>query len=212
MPAMETSAGREHAVNTLLLDLTRNVPGLVFQLQLLVDGSFRFLFASPGMEAMYEVPVGQAMEDACLIFQRLHPDDLQRVMQSLLDSAANLSPWECEHRVTLPRQGERWRAAAADPQRQADGSTVWHGYISDVTAHKQSENTQSTFNQDFGSFLEQTTDFVYFKNREGRMRFCSQSLADVYGYAHWHDLVGKLDRDLFPEEAMKEFASEGGNS
>ena len=208
MPATECSASQDPAAHALLRDLTRNVPGLVFQLQMSGQGSFRFLFASQGMEAIYELSVEQVLEDACLIFQRVHPDDRQRVMQSLRDCAADLTPWVCEYRVMLPRQGACWRAAAADPQRLPDGSTLWHGHIGDITALKQSEKTQSTFNQDFGSFLDKTSDFVYFKNREGRLRFCSQSLADVYGYAHWHDLVGKMDRDVFPAASMQEFASE----
>jgi diguanylate cyclase (GGDEF)-like protein/PAS domain S-box-containing protein len=205
---METSASRDPSAHALLRDLTRNVPGLVFQLQMSGDGGFRFLFASQGVEAMFGISVEQALEDADLLFQRLHPEDSQRVMQSLRDCSAALIPWVCEYRVVLLHGGERWQAAAADPQRMSDGSTVWHGFIGDITAQKQSEKAQSTFNQDFASFLDKTSDFVYFKNREGRLRFCSQSLADVYGYAHWHDLVGKIDREVFPKESMEDFADE----
>ena len=208
MSAMETSANRDPTAQAVLRDLTRNVPGLVFQLQISEDGGLRFLFASQGVEAMYGIPVEQALEDADLVFQHLHPEDSQRVMQSLRDCSAAMAPWVCEYRVMLPHHGERWHAAAADPQCVPDGSTVWHGFIGDITAQKQSEKTQNTFNQDFASFLDKTSDFVYFKNREGRLRFCSQSLADVYGYAHWHDLVGKIDREVFPQASMEEFADE----
>jgi diguanylate cyclase (GGDEF)-like protein/PAS domain S-box-containing protein len=64
------------------------------------------------------------------------------------------------------------------------------------------------FNTDFGSFLDQTSDFVYFKNHEGRMRFCSQSLAQLFGYGNWRDMVGKLDRDLFPAQSSAMYADE----
>jgi diguanylate cyclase (GGDEF)-like protein/PAS domain S-box-containing protein len=91
-----------------------------------------------------------------------------------------------------------------------DGSVLWHGFISDITPHKRAEKVQLEFNRDFGSFLDRTSDYVYFKNREGTMRFCSQSLADVFGYADWRDLVGRPDRELFPGDAMDGFAQAEG--
>jgi PAS domain S-box-containing protein len=50
------------------------------------------------------------------------------------------------------------------------------------------------------SFLENTTDFIYFKDGNSRFRFCSQALARVTGYASWRDMVGKRDRDVFPAD------------
>jgi diguanylate cyclase (GGDEF)-like protein/PAS domain S-box-containing protein len=64
------------------------------------------------------------------------------------------------------------------------------------------------FNSDFGSFLDQTSDFVYFKNHEGRMRFCSQSLATLFGYADWREMVGQRDSELFPKQASDIYADE----
>jgi diguanylate cyclase (GGDEF)-like protein/PAS domain S-box-containing protein len=208
MPAMNAPASPEPTTQELLREVTRNVPGLVYQLQMQGDGSFQFLFASQGVEAMYEISVKQAMADANLVFGRLHPNDQHLVMQSLRDSAADLTHWQCEYRVTLPRQGECWRSTAADPQRRPDGITVWNGFMADITDRKRSEKVENTFDQDFGSFLDKTSDFVYLKNRAGRLRFCSQSLADLCGYAHWKDLVGKIDREVFSTTAMEEFASE----
>ncbi len=208
MPATESSAVHTQTAQTLLTDLTGHVPGLIYQLQTLANGSFRYLFASQGIETMYELSAAQALGDASLVLQRLHPDDRDRVMRSMRDCADTLRPWVCEYRVLLPRQGECWRSGVAHPQRQADGGTLWHGFVSDITEHKLAQKQQLEFNRDFGSFLDKTTDFVYFKNHEGRLRFCSQSLADVFGYAHWHDMVGRLDRDLFPRSSMDGFASD----
>jgi diguanylate cyclase (GGDEF)-like protein/PAS domain S-box-containing protein len=69
-------------------------------------------------------------------------------------------------------------------------------------------NAQPAFNSDFGSFLDKTSDFVYFKNHEGRMRFCSQSLAELFGYGNWREMVGKRDRDLFPAHSSEIYAAE----
>ncbi len=136
MPAHESPAAYAQAAHTLLADLTRHVPGLIYQLERLPDGRFRFPYASRGMEAIYELSAAQAMADASLVFQRLHPEDLDRVLRSTLESADTLQPWVCEYRVLLPRQGVCWRSAVAHPQRQPDGGTLWHGFVSDITGHR----------------------------------------------------------------------------
>jgi diguanylate cyclase (GGDEF)-like protein len=47
--------------------------------------------------------------------------------------------------VILPRQGLRWRQGDARPRRLPDGSTLWHGYISDVTDRKHIEAELQAF-------------------------------------------------------------------
>ena len=65
------------------------------------------------------------------------------------------------------------------------------------------ERKLSEFNRDFEAFLDQTTDFVYFKNHASRFRFCSQALARICGQADWRDMVGKQDRDVFTPEMAR---------
>jgi diguanylate cyclase (GGDEF)-like protein/PAS domain S-box-containing protein len=110
--------------------------------------------------------------------------------------------------VVLPRQGERWRSGIARPQRLQDGSILWHGFIADITEHKLAERKLADFNRDFEAFLDQTTDFVYFKNRESRYRFCSQALAKICGHTDWHDMIGAHDRDVFPPDIARIYEEE----
>ena len=202
---LQTARLQADVSRKLLQDLSAHVPGVIYQFRMFPDGHSCFPFVSHGIECLYEVEAARVDQDATPVFDRLHPKDVERVSQSIQASAEALTPWVCEYRVVLPRKGERWLGGVASPQRLADGSTLWHGFISDITEHKLAEKAQLEFNSDFGSFLDKTSDFVYFKNREGRMRFCSQSLADVFGYADWRDMLGKLDRDLFPTSATDKF-------
>ncbi|MDP3088101.1 MAG: PAS domain S-box protein [Methylotenera sp.] len=63
-------------------------------------------------------------------------------------------------------------------------------------------------NRDFASFLEVSTDFIYFKDIDNRFRFCSRTLAEMTGRADWHDMIGKDDFDVFPEETAKIYRAE----
>jgi diguanylate cyclase (GGDEF)-like protein/PAS domain S-box-containing protein len=78
----------------------------------------------------------------------------------------------------------------------------------DITARKQAEEKIGELNRDFVSFLENTSDFVYFKDRNSRFRFCSQTLADITGHASWRDMAGKHDLEVFPPETAQIYYEE----
>jgi diguanylate cyclase (GGDEF)-like protein/PAS domain S-box-containing protein len=123
----------------LVTNLTNEVPGLVFQYRLLPDGRAFFPYASASVADIYELVPAQLAADATPVEQRIHPEDLALYRASLDASAAQLAPWHLEYRVVLPRQGLCWRQGDAKPQRLADGSTVWHGFITDATERKRIE-------------------------------------------------------------------------
>ena len=123
----------------LMRHLAERVPGTIYQYRLFPDGRACFPYASEGIRDIYEVSPEDVREDASVVFSRLHPDDLASVAQTIADSAVSLRLWTDEYRVLLPRQGLCWRRGEAKPERLADGSTLWHGYIQDITGRKKQE-------------------------------------------------------------------------
>ena len=123
----------------LLSNLASLVPGVVYQYRLYPDGSSAFPYSSPGMYDIYGYYPEDVREDATPVFSRVHPDDLQHVSDLIFESAATLNTFYSEFRVVLPGQGLRWRWSQAQPQRMPDGSTLWHGIISDITERKKAE-------------------------------------------------------------------------
>ena len=123
----------------LMTALTNEVPGFVFQYRRLPDGRAFFPYASAGIADIYELAAEQAGNDAAGVEQRIHPADRHAYLASLSASAERLVPWHLEYRVLLPRQGLRWRYGNANPRRLPDGSTIWHGFITDATERKRIE-------------------------------------------------------------------------
>ncbi|MDD2701502.1 MAG: CHASE domain-containing protein [Sideroxydans sp.] len=78
----------------------------------------------------------------------------------------------------------------------------------DITKRKLAEAQLRELNRDFVSFLEYTTDFVYFKDKDSRFRFCSQTLAKITGHASWRDMIGKHDREVFPPDTARVYIEE----
>jgi diguanylate cyclase (GGDEF)-like protein/PAS domain S-box-containing protein len=123
----------------LLDNLAEHVPGSLYQFRMGADGHLSFPFASEGIRMIYEVTPEQVHDDAGPALDRVHPDDLQRMLATVRESADTLQPWRMEYRVILPEQGERWRLCNAQPERLPDGSTLWHGFNTDITDRKEAE-------------------------------------------------------------------------
>lgn len=116
--------------------LTSQLPGMLYQFQMWPDGRTAFPYSSPGILSIYEVTPEQVQKDASIVFSKLHADDLKRVEQSITDSVLTQTRWHCVYRTLLSDGVVRWLEGSAQPQRMEDGSTLWHGYIHDVTEEK----------------------------------------------------------------------------
>ncbi|MBU9273326.1 sensor domain-containing diguanylate cyclase [Burkholderia gladioli] len=134
----ETAAHLQQTID-LITNLTDEVDGLVFQYRETAAGDRFFSYASRGIQQIYELEPAQVAGSAAPVEACIDPRDLAAYRHSLRESAALLTPWRLEFRVQLPRQGLRWRHGEARPQRQADGGTLWHGFITDTTERKRIE-------------------------------------------------------------------------
>ena len=135
---------REEALQRLQR-LSAQLPGVVYRFQLLEDGRSCFPYASQGIESIYGLTPEAVAKDATAVYALIDPDDLQGVSDSIATSAANLELWHQEYRVLHPTKGLIWVEGRAAPQRGADGSVMWHGFISDITERKLLERLKDEF-------------------------------------------------------------------
>ncbi len=70
----------------------------------------------------------------------------------------------------------------------------------DITDHAQIQENIRILYRDFVAFLENTKDYVYYKDQENRFRFCSQSLAEISGCQNWQEMIGKHLFECYPED------------
>ncbi|MEA5098692.1 MAG: EAL domain-containing protein [Burkholderiaceae bacterium] len=125
--------------HALLANLTAHVPGMLFQLRQYPDGSYTLPFISDGVSRFLGLTPQQVRNDANLLIQVIHPDDLPMTRASVDESVRTMQAWQHEFRVNLPTHGLRWLHGNAALEKLEDGSTLWHGYIADITERKQAE-------------------------------------------------------------------------
>lgn len=118
--------------NEKVSKLLKNVPGLVFQFQMRPDGSTFFPLVSEGI-VDYEVTANDVFETSDRLYRYILSEDMDSFKEALITSANQLTPFVLKFRIMLPKKGLRWVSGYANPERLEDGSTLWHGYLQDIT-------------------------------------------------------------------------------
>lgn len=119
--------------------LIEQMPGALYQYRLWPDGHHSFPYSSNGIEKLYRVTPEQVQHDASAAYQHLYHDDVERVNETVRVSAQNLSQWHAQYRIVQADGSLRWLEGRSLPERLADGSVVWHGYVVDIQHEKEAE-------------------------------------------------------------------------
>lgn len=118
---------------------------------------------------------------------------------------ATTSTFESKHRR---KDGSVFDVEINACEVKLEGESYLYASSRDISERKRIERKLNELSNDFITFLENSADFIYFKDKDSRFRFCSQSLARITGYNNWRDLVGKHDMEVFPEETAKIYYEE----
>jgi PAS domain S-box-containing protein len=177
-------------------------PGAIVSIKQRPDGSGSFLYASPGLEELYGLRPEDVRESARAVAERVHPDDREEIRQSLARSAASRSPWQQRFRVIHPSRGQRWIEANTAPVSERDGSTVWHGFMHDITDRMMAEQQLMSAQARLRSAVSATGMGTFFRDlRTGEervdaalARLWGRTTAEVGTMAQARDFVHHDDR------------------
>lgn len=185
--------------HTLLNMLSQQVPGILFQSCLSPDGSFQTPYASGKSHEIYELSPAEIKADATAVFRRFHPDDRERIMATIMESANKLTPWKCDYRVLLPRQGLKWLFGTALPQKLEDGSVVWYGIVMDITERVRTEAELHRTESKYRNLHESMMDGYVSSDMQGSLREWNETFRNLLGYSP-EEMCGLTYQKLTPEK------------
>lgn len=154
---------------------------MLFQFHWRADGPSCFPYVSEGVEQVYGLSPAQLASSFAPIVARVHSGDRSALLTSIRQAASELAPWHSEHRVEHPRKGLLWVEARATPLRQVDGSVLWHGFVSDITARK-AEQLELDKQQEMNRrLLEALSEAVIACDAEGNLTLFNEKAKQWHG-------------------------------
>lgn len=115
------------------------VPGAIQIFIQRADGSSAFEYASPGFENINEITVEAALQNPNLIFQQIHPDDVDPFWQKVTESGKSLNALSHECRIITASGKTKWLQFNSQPERHINGDITWYGVVFDITTQKETE-------------------------------------------------------------------------
>jgi len=183
-----------------LEQLTRNLPGFVYQLQRDPNGRWHYPYASEGVRKIFGVTPEEVTADAATLLGRIHPDDYHRVMEESLQSASHLEPWVGRFRMIHHDGRLLWIESRDTAQKLPDGSIIWTGYANDITEYKELEEALRTSEATFRAYVENANDIIYAVSPEGVLTYVSPNWTEILGHELAEVVNRKFDSFTYPED------------
>jgi PAS domain S-box-containing protein len=193
MTAHRLAEERRREFDARLSKIASQIPGMVFQFKQFPDGRRCFPYASEGMREVLRIEPAAVAENSAILWESIHPEDVEKLGGSIHESALTLQRWQCEFRIRFADGTVRWLWGTALPERQPDGALLWHGFLTDITERKHAEQAheesrvllQSIFSSvDLGVFVVDVTsggDFRFVEVNPAYERLTGIHAVDIRG-------------------------------
>ncbi|OYV01412.1 MAG: hypothetical protein CFE45_04970, partial [Burkholderiales bacterium PBB5] len=119
-----------------LRDVTRSLPGVVFQYVRGADGRLVQRYFSEGLAAFFGDEVARAPGLVEAVLQRSSAEDVQRLSAARRTSLASGTPFKQTFRYDDPRHGTRWLHCEAVARALPGGEQAWTGVLVDVSSER----------------------------------------------------------------------------
>jgi PAS domain S-box-containing protein len=122
------------------------------------------------------------LRNANLLLDQIDPDQRPAYLAAEAASARNFAPFSLDLRIRRADGQWRWFSLHSAPRLLGDGSPVWEGIATDITANKQAELQLAGREALLRSVVESAGDAIYLNDDEGRIFLCNQAACASTGY------------------------------
>ena len=188
----------ENEKKYLLKRHTAHLPGVLYQFKVLPDKTYSFPFVSESIENLYGITPEELMKDGTNIFNCVHPDDKKGLFNSFKELETSNKNWFYEYRIILPNQVTKWIRASSKPEKQEDGSVIWHGYLKDITDIKnKNEEIQLSKTKEDVLFMHGSTEAKMLLTRK-KFFDCNFQTLEMFGMQDKSEFIDTHPADLSP--------------
>lgn len=181
------------AMQEQLVKIAELVPGAIISYRRNPDGSNCFPYAGPTLTEIFGCSPAAVRDDASDVLALIHRDDVAAMTSTAKEAKRYGTTWHALFRVAHPRKGEIWVEGSCLPLPQADGSTLWHGYLQDITSKRRAEEQMRLAARVF----DMTAEGIVVTDTQNRIVTINSAFATLTGYTR-EEAVGKTTRLLKP--------------
>jgi PAS domain S-box-containing protein len=184
----------ESALKTISNNFT---DGMIYQIVFEPNGTKKFTYLSNSVKQLYGISSEEGMENADLIYSRIHDDDISSVLAAEEQSLKTLTTFKTEVRIKDPSGAIRWSSYVSTPRVLEDGSVCFDGIEFIITKAKQIEEILRENEERFRELSSVTQEGIMV-HEGGIILDANQSFAELIGYSNPDDLIGKNGFDIIP--------------
>ncbi|MBI5593061.1 MAG: PAS domain S-box protein [Deltaproteobacteria bacterium] len=183
----------------LFKNLTANVPGVVYQVNVSPDRSCSVNFVSEQMTDIFglDVPSDKYITE----FIAHVPEDEKIPLQaSITESIENVSAWHWEGRYNKPSGENIWFSGSAIPHKNGD-DVVFYGVLTDVTERKRTEEALRKSQTFLEAIFEHSPYSMWVSDDKSTLIRMNQACRDMLCVTD-EDLIGKYNifEDIIVEQ------------
>ncbi len=165
-----------------LSHVNSQLPGAVFQLAVDGQGKSSFPYVSEGIRLVTEDDAGEIMRGIGNLLGRILPYDLPAFLAAIARSRREMAHLRQEFRVRTKSGRVRWALVNAAPQHQDEGTTIWHGFITDITSQKETSEALRRGEERLHTALEATRAAAWEVEIPSGRLYLSPEWGHLFGY------------------------------
>ena len=159
------------------------------------DARFARSFGLPPERCESGLPIADA-------FASVHPEDVNRLAQTIEASMASGGTFRCEYRVRQYDGCYRWVEANGRAELNAQGQAVrFPGVLMDIESRRAAEAERDRMSALLRTFTAAVPGVVYAKDREGRMLVANHGTTQLIGKPP-EFYLGKTDLEFLEDKAQ----------
>lgn len=132
MPSNDVMPGGETPQPDWTLELTEQLPGVIFQLHRAPDGRMHFPYLAGSGTQLIGIERRALAQNALPALERLAETDYPRLMAAIEHSARWQSPITTKFQLRMADDRLKWIALRAQP-REVETGVLWHGMMIDIS-------------------------------------------------------------------------------
>ena len=184
--------------------MAESLPGALFRYLVTPDGEEKIAYMSPGCAALWEVDNHTIEHHVAALWAMVDDHDIKGFRASIRASAADLSDWSYEWRITTPSGVDKWLHGVARPQRLDDGATAWDTFIIDITHSRRTEASVRDNDARYRQMLDRVSNVsVQGYGTDLITRYWNKASERLYGYTA-EEAIGRSLLDLIIPAGMVE--------